>query len=233
MKNFLCLCFFALFTTLPLTGFRTAEIDSDKEGSMLSQDNATMEVTDFIMVKASYYNPVISQCDSTPLITASGATIDTLRTTELHWCAISYNLHKRYGGFLQFGDVIEIEGYQGKKKIKGKYIVHDLMNPAWTNKIDILRGTGERSITFDSVKLKHPKIKQFKTQMAEKIKYTANAIKRQALYQSINKMLFKIPYVGSNADVLKHDNFKERICSIDQTPRNNVSLVRSIIRRNA
>lgn len=230
MKSFLILCTLTVFMAIPLSSFRAIDFD---QGNSNIQEKVKADVTDYIFVKASYYNPTFAQCDSTPLITASGAEIDTINTTALHWCAISYNLHKRYGGFLEFGDVVYLEGFQGKKKIKGRYIVNDLMNPKWTDKVDILKGSGENSVTFDSVKLKHPKIKTFKKNMSDKAEYTAKSLKRQGLYHSINKMLSKIPFIGSQADVLKNENFKERICSIDQLPRNNVSLMRAIIRRNA
>ncbi len=246
MKNFLCLCFLLFFTVLPLTSFRTAEDDfTNIKNSIVTADefvdNLTNlvdvnldEVTDFIMVKASYYNPVMSQCDSTPLITASGDLIDTTRTTALRWCAISYNLHTRYGGFLNFGDVVEIEGVQGNKRIKGKYIVHDLMNPKWTNKVDILRGTGEKSVTYDSVKLKNPKVKKFKSDVAHQTKTTANSIRRQAMYHTINKFFSKIPFIGSVTNSSRPIYFKERICERDlEAPRGDVSLLlRQIIIRN-
>ena len=49
------------------------------------------------------YQPVVSQTDSSPCITANGHKVHT------DGVAISRNLHVRWGGQLEFGDVIYIE----------------------------------------------------------------------------------------------------------------------------
>lgn len=84
-------------------------------------------------VNVSVYNPSISQCDSTPLITASLKVIDTnlLKQNKLKWCAISHNLKQKY----KYGDTLHI---QGIGKLSGKYIIVDLMNKKYFNKVDIL-----------------------------------------------------------------------------------------------
>jgi 3D (Asp-Asp-Asp) domain-containing protein len=86
-----------------------------------------------IKVNVSVYNPSITQCDSTPLITASLKVIDTnlLKQNKLKWCAISHNLKQKY----KYGDTLHI---QGIGKLSGKYIIVDLMNKKYFNKVDIL-----------------------------------------------------------------------------------------------
>lgn len=207
MRNFFSLCLLTLFIVLPLSSFRSFDEVSDKHLAKVEVKAPVKQeiVTDFISVKATYYNPSFAQCDSTPLVTASGAIIDTTRTTELRWCAISFNLHKRYGGPLDFGDVVEIEGFQGKHKIKGRYIVQDLMNPMWKNKVDILKANGETGITYDSVKLRHKKIKGYKEKVSADAKRKARQVERQILNESIQRFMSKIPFIGT--DVLRNENY--------------------------
>ncbi len=204
MKKFLSLFLLLLF--LPIVGFQSVEIKPKKVETVITAHEVT---PDFVLVKASYYNAVTSQCDETPLVTASGAVIDTVNATELKWCAISYNLHRRYGGQLEFGDVVQLEGYQGKHKIKGKYIVQDLMNPKWQNKIDILRTEGDRGVNYDSVKLKHKKIregnlKRQANRLERKQEFKAQAkklerkVERQIIHNTFQKLLSRIPFIGTN-----------------------------------
>ncbi len=84
-------------------------------------------------VNVSVYNATVKQCDSTPLLTASLKVIDTnlLKQNKLRWCAISHNLKQKY----KYGDTLHI---QGIGKLSGKYIIVDLMNKKYFNKVDIL-----------------------------------------------------------------------------------------------
>lgn len=209
MKKFLTVCLLTLFVSLPLTSFRMADnlepstkielLDANAvSGSMVE---LARDFSDELTVKATYYNAVISQCDSTPLVTASGAVIDTTRTTELRWCAISRDLHKRYGGPLDFGDVIEIEAWQGKYKIKGKYVVQDLMNKRWSNRIDILMSENDRGITYDSAKIKHKKFRKHNQKIAEGIRAKEKTLRRQVLRHGLQKIMGKVPYVGINNEL--------------------------------
>lgn len=86
------------------------------------------------VVTATVYNATVDQCDSSPLKTADGSTIDTLRlnNNELHWIAISRDLLKK--GF-RYGDKVIVSG---NNKIAGIYELHDTMNPNVKNTIDIL-----------------------------------------------------------------------------------------------
>jgi len=83
-------------------------------------------------VSVSVYNATVKQCDSTPLLTASGAIIDTilLKQGKLKWCAISRNLKSKF----KFNDTIHLQ-HEG---VLEKYIVKDVMDEKYFNKVDIL-----------------------------------------------------------------------------------------------
>jgi 3D (Asp-Asp-Asp) domain-containing protein len=83
-------------------------------------------------VSVSVYNATVKQCDSTPLLTASGAIIDTtlLKQGKLKWCAISRNLKSKF----KFNDTIHLH-HEG---VLEKYIVKDIMDKRYFNKVDIL-----------------------------------------------------------------------------------------------
>lgn len=86
------------------------------------------------IVKATKYNPVESQCDSDPLITADNSKIDIskLEKHQLRWIAISRDLRGRYN----YGDTVIIES--NNKNIEGEWVVRDTMNPRFNNRIDLL-----------------------------------------------------------------------------------------------
>ena len=92
-------------------------------------------------VTVTQYNPVVDQCDEDPLVTADNSTIDLkkLKKGQLRWVAVSRDLLGTY----KYGDVIELKTTSGSTRINGRYIVHDTMNPRFTNRIDILTAVGE------------------------------------------------------------------------------------------
>lgn len=88
-------------------------------------------------VTATRYNPVESQCNDQPLITAdmSKISLSKLKRGEIRWIAVSQDLRKVY----KYGDVVEIKAKDGDdKSINGLYEVHDTMNKRFTDRIDIL-----------------------------------------------------------------------------------------------
>ena len=106
-------------------------------------------------VTLTCYNPVASQCQGNPLVTASNDTIDLqkLKNGQLKWCAVSHNLRGR----LPWGSVIEIEGH-------GRYIVKDAMNRRFSNRVDILQAVGEPQFKKTNVKItliSKPKKKEY------------------------------------------------------------------------
>ena len=96
--------------------------------------------------RLSVYNPIGSQTDSTPLITASIDTIDT-NTYNNDWIAISRDLHVKYGGLLSFGDSIYIYGKEDK--FKGLFIVRDLMNKRFKNSMDVCHLTDKLGLEMN------------------------------------------------------------------------------------
>ena len=97
-------------------------------------------VTDktYTLDRLTVYNPVSGQTDSTPLITASNAVIDTvkLRKGKLRWLALSRDFLTRWGGKINYGDTIEI--LSDDSDIKGYWIVQDTMNKRYKKSGDIL-----------------------------------------------------------------------------------------------
>ena len=99
----------------------------------------------FHFVSISHYYPSVNQCDSSPNVTADGSKIDTvaLRQGRIKWCALSRDLiyceHRQrltndktiWRGQYRFGDTISILWL-------GEYVVHDVMNQRFRNKIDVL-----------------------------------------------------------------------------------------------
>lgn len=82
-------------------------------------------------VTLTCYQPVKSQCDESPLITADGSKINLtkLKRRQLKWCAISRDLLYLFPK--NKPKKIYIEGY-------GEYEVRDVMNKRLNHRVDIL-----------------------------------------------------------------------------------------------
>ena len=115
-------------------------IDSlKKEGVYYPEEFDTIPDYGCDTVRITQYNPVESQTDSDPLITAD---LSEINMVELHqgktkWVAVSRDLLKKYG----YGTKIRIQ--TGDPEIDGIYEVHDTMNKRWTAKVDILTPPGK------------------------------------------------------------------------------------------
>ena len=96
------------------------------------------------------YEPVRYQTDSTPNILADGTRIKTEQASNYKFIAVSRNLLKRWGGWLEYGDFILLKGTTHKD---GVYQVKDTMNPRFVNRVDILESPGVRPYKFDSAKI--------------------------------------------------------------------------------
>lgn len=70
------------------------------------------------------YRSVPNQTDDSPYYTSTGEHVHP------HGIAVSRDLHKRWGGPLNYGDVVYIEGY-------GFKVVNDVMNQRHKQAIDI------------------------------------------------------------------------------------------------
>jgi hypothetical protein len=108
------------------------------------------KVDDSVKVTATMYYPVVSQCDSDPLITASMRKIVPHKASEQKWIAMSRDLLKRWGGKFDYGDKIRLVGTKFKD---GVYTIVDCMNKRFKNKIDILETQGTKPYKFDNVKI--------------------------------------------------------------------------------
>ena len=118
---------------------------NEKLESLISEHKLEgMEVT------VTMYHPVTRQTDSTPNILADGTRIRVHKASEYRFIAVSRNLLKTHGGFLEYGDFVILKGTDGKD---GVYQVRDTMNKRWVNRIDILESPGTKPYKIDSAKI--------------------------------------------------------------------------------
>jgi 3D (Asp-Asp-Asp) domain-containing protein len=107
---------------------------------------------DVIEVDASIYFPVEEQTDADPLITADGSRIDEKNPRQHRWVALSRNLLARWGGQIDYGDSVAVEGIS--PQLDGVYVVRDAMNHRIKNRMDILVGESDKIMGFwEDVKL--------------------------------------------------------------------------------
>ena len=115
------------------------------ENKRLSEELNEYE-TEGIHVTVTMYQPVARQTDSTPNILADGTRIRTQDASNYKFIAVSRNLLKRWGGWLDYGDFILLRGTDGKD---GVYQVRDTMNSRWVNRIDILESIEVKPYKFE------------------------------------------------------------------------------------
>ena len=101
-------------------------------------------------VTVTMYQPVRYQTDSTPNILADGTRIRAKEASNYKFIAVSRNLLKRWGGWLDYGDFVLLKGTDGKD---GVYQVRDTMNKRWVNRVDILESVDAKPYKFTDVKL--------------------------------------------------------------------------------
>ena len=104
-----------------------------------------------LQVTVTMYEPVPYQTDSTPNILADGTRIRVHKASEYRFIAVSRNLLKRHGGFLDYGDFVLLKGTNQKKD--GVYQVRDTMNKRFVNRIDILESPGVPPYMFQEAKI--------------------------------------------------------------------------------
>ena len=120
-----------------------------EQNEMLRSDLAKYE-TEGMNVTVTMYQPVSYQTDSTPNILADGTRIRTQSASDYKFIAVSRNLLKRWGGWLDYGDFILLQGTDSKD---GVYQVRDTMHPRWVNRIDILESINVKPYKFDKAKI--------------------------------------------------------------------------------
>jgi len=104
-----------------------------------------------IEVDVTMYHPVSRQTDSTPNILADGTQIRVQRASEYKYIAVSRNLLKRHGGFLDYGDFVLLKGTKGHKD--GVYQVRDTMNKRFVNRIDVLESPGKAPYKYANAEI--------------------------------------------------------------------------------
>ena len=103
-----------------------------------------------IEVDVTMYRPTKYETDSTPNITADGTKIKISEASRYRFVAVSRNLLKRWGGFLNYGDFVLLKDAGHKD---GIYRVKDTMNSRWVNVVDILESPGTDPYKFENASL--------------------------------------------------------------------------------
>ena len=114
-------------------------VNSDLKEKLNEYETEGMHVT------VTMYQPLRYQTDSTPNILADGTRIRTQEASNYKFIAVSRNLLKRFGGWLDYGDFVLLKGTVGKD---GVYQVRDTMNKRFVNRIDILESPGVKPYKF-------------------------------------------------------------------------------------
>ena len=154
-KQMIALCI-VLITYI--NGVITTKFLNDKNVQLtsLSEENTTLKdklyeyETEGMHVTVTMYQPLRYQTDSTPNILADGTRIRTQEASNYKFIAVSRNLLKRWGGWLDYGDFVLLRNTVGKD---GVYQVRDTMNPRFVNRIDILESPGVKPYKFDDAKI--------------------------------------------------------------------------------
>ena len=106
--------------------------------------------TEGMHVTVTMYQPLRYQTDSTPNILADGTRIRVHKASDYKFIAVSRNLLKRFGGWLDYGDFVLLKGTHKKD---GVYQVRDIMNKRFVNRIDILESPGVEPYKYEKAKI--------------------------------------------------------------------------------
>ena len=115
----------------------------------LKRDIEELKRTTIGKVTVTMYQPETRQTDSSPYVTASGFKLDKKNPKKDRVIAVSRDLLDR----LKFGDKVILEGIG---EWSGEYVVHDVMNKRFRNRIDILINPGDEATMFKEAKLMLP-----------------------------------------------------------------------------
>lgn len=100
------------------------------------------------VVTATVYQAEEEQCDSTPLVTASGAKLSSATTAYDHrYIAVSRDLLDEF----PYGTKVQVSGCG---YLDGEYTVQDTMNKRFTGTIDILINPDMRIGKWEGVRIK-------------------------------------------------------------------------------
>ena len=144
-------------------GIITTKFLNDKNIQLtsLSEVNKTLKdelykyETEGMSVTVTMYQPLRYQTDSTPNILADGTRIRIQEASNYKFIAVSRNLLKRFGGWLDYGDFIFLKNTVDKD---GVYQVRDTMNPRFVNYIDILESPGVKPYKFEEANIRKTEI---------------------------------------------------------------------------
>ena len=139
-------------------GIVTTKFLNDKNVRLtsLSEENKTLKdklykyETEGMSVTVTMYQPLRYQTDSTPNILADGTRIRIQEASNYKFIAVSRNLLKRFGGWLDYGDFVLLWDTDGKD---GVYQVRDTMNKRFVNRIDILESPGVKPYKYVDAKI--------------------------------------------------------------------------------
>ena len=129
---------------------KNIQLQSLVDKNKILQEKLDEYETEGLHVTVTMYQPVSYQTDSTPNILADGTRIRTREASKYKFIAVSRNLLKRHGGFLDFGDFILLKGTDLKD---GVYQVRGVMNKRFVNRIDILESTDVKPYKYDKAKI--------------------------------------------------------------------------------
>ena len=101
-----------------------------------------------LLVTVTIYHADPKQTDSTPFITASNKTIDSINPAKHRWIAVSRDLEPL--GFT-FGACVYIEGIS--EELDGEWEVQDRMNKRWKKRVDLLVNKDRMCCRWDNIKL--------------------------------------------------------------------------------
>jgi 3D (Asp-Asp-Asp) domain-containing protein len=142
--SFICLCIIVLIINLQLQNrinklsSNQVKILNELQTKINFNDTITLNtvfgLTFYSNVVATMYHPVPEQTDDTPNVTADGTMFDIDTASDYRYIAISRDLHNRYGGDLNFNDIVYIKS----DNVSGFFIIKDLMNKRFTKRIDFL-----------------------------------------------------------------------------------------------
>ena len=127
-----------------------AELISLQKENVELKEKLIKYETEGMLVTVTMYQPVRHQTDSTPNILADGTRIRTQEASKYKFIAVSRNLLKRFGGWLDYGDFVLLRGTDSKD---GVYQVRDTMHSRWVNRIDILESIDVKPYKFDKAKI--------------------------------------------------------------------------------
>ena len=129
---------------------KNIQLQSLREENKRIREKLNEYETEGMNVTVTMYQPVRYQTDSTPNILADGTRIRTQEASDYKFIAVSRNLLKRSGGWLEFGDFVLLKGTLNKD---GVYQVRDTMNKRFVNRIDILESLGVEPYKYEKAKI--------------------------------------------------------------------------------